>query len=53
MSGLEIVGEVIGIIVLLGGAVGLIATSFLACVFMSVTKEPGKSRGADGQTLEF
>lgn len=53
MSGLEIVGEVIGIIVLLGGAAGLIATSFFACVFMSVTKEPGDNRGADGQTLEF
>lgn len=43
MSGWEIVGEVIGIIVLLGGAVGLIATSFLACVFMSVTKSPARA----------
>lgn len=53
MSGWGIVGEVVGIIVLLGGAAGLIATSFFACVFMSVTKEPGDNRGAAGQTLEF
>lgn len=53
MSPWEIVGEVVGIIVLLGGAVGLIGTSFFACVFMSVTKETGDNRGAAGQTLEF
>ena len=53
MSPWEIVGEVVGIAVLLLGAVGLIATSFFACVFMSVTKEPGDNRGAAGQTGEF
>lgn len=53
MSPMEIIGEVVGIIVLLGGAAGLLATSFLACVFMSVTKEPGDNHGAADQTLEF
>ena len=53
MSPWEIVGEVVGIAVLLLGAVGLIAASFFACVFMSVTKDSNDKRGAAGQTLEF